>query len=377
VILFELLTGKNPYYEEPGIRVSDLRQGISLGLETLLDRMLKENISQRPWNGKRLKDELEVFLHPVEAFETKMTHTSISILEAGPHTQKNPMDEISENRNSIVEFIDNLETPLEEKNEFTDQNHDKVSLRSYILEIENLINKGQIDQAIGHCKHILQIFPKHIDSYRLLGKALLEKQKYGDASDIFQRVLSSVTDDFISHIAMSVICEYENKLDAAIWHLERAFEVQPTNKSVQDELLRLYSNRDGIAPPKIRLTSGALARMYIRGELYNQAIAEIYTALSEDPNRVDLEVILAQSNFLQGRYNETVEICSKIITKLPYCYEVNRILSIIIKDSSNSENYKVYRQRIIEMDPYNNYLTDNTFSSTDVPDGAVMIAYLR
>jgi hypothetical protein len=251
-----------------------------------------------------------------------------------------------------------------------------ISLREYIRKIENLIDNGQIDQAIGHCKHILQMYPKHIDSYRMLGKALLEKQKYGDASDIFQRVLSSVPDDFISHIGMSIIREDENNLDAAIWHMERAFEVQPSNKAVQDELRRLYTNRDGIAPPKIRLTRGALVRMYTRGELYNQAIAEIWAALSEDPNRVDLEVVLARIYFLLGQKVEATETCSKLISKLPYCYEANKILTEILPGTTREEDQKIFRQRVIDMDPYFQYINEKTLATADVPDSHIMLDLL-
>ncbi len=251
-----------------------------------------------------------------------------------------------------------------------------ISLREYIRKIENLIENGQIDQAIGHCKHILQIYPKHIDSYRLLGKALLEKQKYGDASDIFQRVLSSVPDDFISHIGMSIIREDENNLDAAIWHMERAFEVQPSNKAVQDELRRLYTSRDGVAPPKIRLTRGALVRMYTRGELYNQAIAEIWAALSEDPNRVDLEVVLARIYFLLGQKVEATETCSKLISKLPYCYEANKILTEILPGTTREEDEKIFRQRVIDMDPYFQFVNEKTLATADVSDSNIMIDFL-
>ncbi|PKO07522.1 MAG: hypothetical protein CVU41_02180 [Chloroflexi bacterium HGW-Chloroflexi-3] len=251
-----------------------------------------------------------------------------------------------------------------------------ISLREYIRKIENLIDNGQIDQAIGHCKHILQMYPKHIDSYRLLGKALLEKQKYGDASDIFQRVLSSVPDDFISHIGMSIIREDENNLDAAIWHMERAFEIQPSNKAVQDELRRLYTNRDGIAPPKIRLTRGALVRMYIRGELYNQAIAEIWAALSEDPNRVDLEVVLARIYFLLGQKVEATETCSKLISKLPYCYEANKILTEILPGTAREEDEKIFRQRVIDMDPYFQFINEKSLATADVTDSHIMMDLL-
>ncbi len=250
-----------------------------------------------------------------------------------------------------------------------------ISLREYVRKIENLIDNGQIDQAIGHCKHILHIYPKHIDSYRLLGKALLEKQKYGDASDIFQRVISSVPDDFISHIGMSIIREDENNLDAAIWHMERAFEVQPSNKAVQDELRRLYTSRDGVAPPKIRLTRGALVRMYTRGELYNQAIAEIWSALSEDPNRVDLEVILARIYFLLGQKVEATDTCSKLISKLPYCYEANKILTEILPGTTREEDEKIFRQRVVDMDPYFQFVNEKTLATADVPDSKIMVEY--
>jgi len=375
VILFELLTRKNPYYEEPGTRVCDIRSSISMEISTLIENMLTEDPSQRPWNGARLQEAIKVLINHVDVNQPKV-HSIATILNGGPHNEKFPIIKMAEDYYNSDETIDNLETTLDEKINLSNKK-EKLPLRSYIDEIKNLIDDGQIDLAIAHCKHILQIYPKHIDSYRLLGKALIEKQKFADALNIFQRVLSAVPDDFVSHIRVSIIREDENNLKAAIWHMERAFEIQPSNEAIQDELRRLYIKRDGVAPPKIKLSNGALVRMYMRGELYNQAIAEILAALTEEPSRVDLEVILAQLYFLQGKHIETIEICSKIITKLPFCYEVNRILSIIIKDSSNSENYKVYRQRINEMDPYNNYLTDNTLSSTDVPDGAVMIDYLR
>ncbi len=253
----------------------------------------------------------------------------------------------------------------------------KISLREYIHKIENLIDRGETDQAIFHSKSILKYYPKHIDTYRLLGKALLEKKKFGDAADIFQRVLSSVTDDFISHIGMSIIREDENNLDAAIWHMERAFETQPSNKAVQEELIKLYSMRDGVAPPKIRLTRGALVRMYVKGDLHTQAIAEIQAALVEDPNRVDLEVILAQLYNLMGQNVEAMEICSRLISKLPYCYEANIILTEILPGTGRSEDEKIFRQRVIELDPYFEFVDETYNSSNEVPDDKIMLEYLE
>ena len=63
----------------------------------------------------------------------------------------------------------------------------------------------------------------------------------------------SAPDDFVSHVGLSIIADDQNKLDDAIWHMERAFEVQPSNAAIQGELQRLFGRRDGVQPPKIWL----------------------------------------------------------------------------------------------------------------------------
>lgn len=47
----------------------------------------------------------------------------------------------------------------------------KVPLRTYLREIEEAIDDGQFDEAVAHCRHILETYPKHIATYRLMGKA--------------------------------------------------------------------------------------------------------------------------------------------------------------------------------------------------------------
>ncbi|MGB9641226.1 MAG: tetratricopeptide repeat protein, partial [Anaerolineales bacterium] len=150
-----------------------------------------------------------------------------------------------------------------------------IALRDYYREIESYLDQGLYDQVISHCRYILNLYPKDIDAYLLLGKSYLEKKQYSDAIDIFQRVLSSRPDDFVAHIGMSIIREDEGNINEAIWHMERAYEIQPSNKAVQGELKRLIGKRDGIEPVKINLNRSALARMYLKGNLQSQAIAEI------------------------------------------------------------------------------------------------------
>ena len=249
----------------------------------------------------------------------------------------------------------------------------KVPLRLYNREIENLIENGQVEEAVAHCIYILHSYPKHIVTYRLLGKALLESQKYEEASDIFQRVLVALPDDFVSQVGMSIIRENEGDFDNAIWHMERAFEVQPSNNVVQDELRRLYERRDGVKLSRIRLTRGALARMYAKGDLYQQAIAELRAILANEPNRPDLQVLLARMCFQVGQRIETTELCSELLGKYPYCFEANRLLAQILPNTSRSDDTKIYLQRLSALDPYIAFQNLNMGNSKDVSENSVML----
>ncbi len=253
----------------------------------------------------------------------------------------------------------------------------KVFLRVYNREIESMIEGGQLDEAVAHCQHILKTFPMHVDTYRLLGKAFLEARRYADAADIFQRVLMAVPDDFVSHVGMSIIRDDENKMDDAIWHMERAFEVQPSNSAIQGELRRLYGRRDGVEPSKIRLSRDALANMYSQGELFNQAIAEIRSVLAEDTNRPDLQVMLARAYYRSGQKVEAAEMAAALLKKYPYCMDSLRVLVDVLPGTARAENTQVYRQRLHNLDPYSSFTINSVFASDQVVDSAVNLERLE
>jgi tetratricopeptide (TPR) repeat protein len=252
----------------------------------------------------------------------------------------------------------------------------KVSLRAYNREIETMIDRGQFDEAIAHCRHILQTYPKHLETYRLLGKAYLESKRYGDATDIFSRILATVPNDFVAQVGMSIIRDEENKLDDAIWHMERAFETQPSNPAIQAELQRLYARRDGVKPPRIRMTRGALANMYVQGELYPQAISEIKSVLKDDPERADMQALLARALYKSGSKNDAADVATSLLRRYPYSLDANRVL-VEILGSEHPETAQMYRQRVFELDPYAAQVTGSIFLAGAVSDAAVNVERLE
>ena len=248
-----------------------------------------------------------------------------------------------------------------------------INIRAYLREIDDLIERDDLDEAIAHCRHILQIYPKHLDTYRLLGKAYLEAKRFGDAADIFQRVLSAVPDDFVSHIGMAIVREDEGNLDAAIWHMERAFETNPANPAIRQELSRLIGRRDGLEPHKIRLTRGALARQYAQGELYPQAIAELRSALMEDPDRPDLEVLLGKMYWRSAQKEEARVICEQVLEKLPYCYEACQMMAAYYQEQDQPDKATEFHRKLAALDPYTAFLETPTSDPKTVDANAVRI----
>jgi len=248
-----------------------------------------------------------------------------------------------------------------------------ISLRAYNREINQLIENGRSEETIEHCHHILHFYPWHVDTYRLLGTAYLETLHYDEAEDIFLRVLSAIPDDMVAHIGISVIREHKGKIDDAIWHMERAFELQPANRILQDELRRLYGKRDGLEPPRVFLTRGALARMYFKGNLYPQAIAELEAYLPEEKDRYDLQVLLACIYDQAGRQDAAIQLSKYILSKLPNCLEANLILAINALKSGVSSYQNPYLNVIQKLDPYYAFLTPDMLSVNKVSDIAITL----
>ncbi|MCP4362048.1 MAG: tetratricopeptide repeat protein, partial [Chloroflexi bacterium] len=224
-----------------------------------------------------------------------------------------------------------------------------ITLHEYIEKIDQFIADNQLDEAVAHSRNILQKFPRHIDTYRLLAKVLLEQEQYEDAADLFQRVLSTDPNDFIAHVGMSIVLNADGEYEQALWHLERAFEIQPYNAAIQEELRQQYAQLSDNPVDRIPLTSGALARLYIKGEMYQQAVKELRHTLDEVEDRIDLEVLLAEALWLNEQRIDAEEVCLNVLERLPNCIMTNAILSEIWLQTGRIGESQKYLLRLQEL----------------------------
>lgn len=229
---------------------------------------------------------------------------------------------------------------------------EEISLQEYRKQIEDMVDQGRYSEAVAHGKWILQQFPRYVEAYRLLGKAMLEARQNEHATDMFLRVLSADPEDMLSWVAMSEIADRGGDMDAAVWYLERAFELATDNDLIGEELRSLYGRRDGTEPERVELTPGALARLYLRGDLLSRATAELRALVAAHPERVDFSIALAEALWRDDQRLEASQVCQQVLERLPYCLKANLLLGEIWVNSGREEG-NIYLRRAEALDPEN------------------------
>ncbi len=249
---------------------------------------------------------------------------------------------------------------------------DQVQLSAYTETVQNLIESKRYDEAIAVCHHILSCYPKNITTYRQMAKAHLEKGNLQDAAELFRRVLSADPEDDCAYTGLAVIFEQQALIDEAVWHLERAFELRPGSLEIRNELLRLYGERDGRPPGRLKLTPGALGRLYVREGLFNHAIQEFRTVLAETPRRLDARLALAESLWRAGQVREASEISQELLQALPYCLKANLILGMISQESEENDG-ETYLNTAQALDPTNRVAQELLGEASPLPTVQVFV----
>lgn len=250
---------------------------------------------------------------------------------------------------------------------------DTISLRAYLARLEEHLRANSADEVIHHCRHILQYFPKHADTYRMLGRALLHHSRWDEAAAVLGRVLSVYPDDYTAHLGLAEIYGERQRGDEAIWHLERAFEHEPNNEELIAGLRDLYKRFKGAELGKIQLTAGAIARQYGRNGLYEQAADTLRHALETHKDRVDLRLLLAQMLWGAEQQVEAAEVALDVLALLPDCMDANRILTRLWLLEERPSDAQRYINHIEAVDPY---AALELATGTQAPDSAFTLPEL-
>ncbi|MCU0480605.1 MAG: tetratricopeptide repeat protein, partial [Anaerolineae bacterium] len=202
-----------------------------------------------------------------------------------------------------------------------------LNLKQYLAKIDTLLEDEYYDEAIFHSRHVLSLLPKNLATYRRLGRAEVGANRWQEANTTLRRILSFAPDDKIAHLGMSKVYQRAKKGDEALWHLERAYEQEPNNQAIIDELRDLYQAYKNISNVRLQLTAGAVGRQYAKNQLYPQAVQVLKNALKQTPQRVDLRLMLARVYREAGDVVAAAETALDVLDVLPDCLDANYIMT--------------------------------------------------
>lgn len=228
----------------------------------------------------------------------------------------------------------------------------EINLKDYQIKLDALFKRDQYDEVILHSRHILLTYPKNVNVYRYLGRALVALGRNDEAAPVFRRVLSVFPADYHANLGLSRVYRAQRNFDAAIWHLERAFEQDSNNKTLLDDLRDLYTQQRGSAPERVQLTARAVAEQQIRSGLFHRAIDTLRAALSQSPERIDLELLLAQTYWQLGQRIDAGETALNVLKRLPDSLEANRIMTELWLAERRPSDAQRYLSRIEAVGPY-------------------------
>lgn len=256
-------------------------------------------------------------------------------------------------------------------------------LAEYRHRITEQIERGHIEEAIAHCRHILAHYPRYLSAYKLLAHACLEKGDFSYANHFFQCVLSADLEDTDAWINLALLTEDLGETQQAIWFLERAFELDPGSTRVRDMLRQLYVQRDGAERTRIKLTPTALARMYAKSGFYQRAIRELEKMLHESANVPRLQVATLEVSLAQALWNSrdrvplADQVCQSLLAKVPYSLQGNLILGDIRASAGRHQESESHLQVARMLDPEGELAHELFGHRSPLPMQEVKIPYLE
>lgn len=232
------------------------------------------------------------------------------------------------------------------------ENVAEIAVSTLVQQIENHVRASRTSEALALCTHILYYFPKHLETYSLMAQALKDQGNLTAALDVYRRVLSADPENLGAYTGLARIFDIRRQAQEALWHTERAFELAPAQPEIRQELLRLYGQSEAVPRERLKLTRGALARLYAQEGLYDRAIHEFRAIGSTTASRYDIRVALAEALWRAGSTRDAADEAQSLLQVLPYCLKANLILGTAWQESAIPESQE-YLERASSVDPSN------------------------
>jgi len=224
----------------------------------------------------------------------------------------------------------------------------EMTLGEAVRPIEEALAAGHHDQARARCLALLEQMPRALRAQRLLGEISLAQGLIAESNQLFRRVLRANPEDALALIGLALIHERRNEQSAALACYQWVCELRPGNSQVLLEYNRLaYLLRR----PAFQLSRAGLARLYMRGGLWNRALWEWRAVLKRSPDRLDAQVGLIEVLWWQKQWPAAEASCREILQGAEQCLKALLILGAILALDGRAVEAWQFLRPAVALDP--------------------------
>ncbi|MFO1514343.1 MAG: tetratricopeptide repeat protein [Verrucomicrobiota bacterium] len=212
-----------------------------------------------------------------------------------------------------------------------------------------LLEHGDKTNAVEHWQKVVQLLPHRIQTYDLLGSALLEQARLNEAEVCYRPALTLDPDLVICCHRLGQVCLAQNRGEEALSELLRGVptaQVGRTHNHLGLALLQLGKATEAEAafrsaflaepdfvPARLNLGSALLAQGKIE-----EAIAGYQELIRTDPGNVPAHLALAKALGKQGRMIEATQHNQEAVRQQPEDFDARYALgSILIRQQRFAE----------------------------------------
>ncbi len=225
---------------------------------------------------------------------------------------------------------------------------DDTTLRDEVRAAEHEIASGRPEDALARAQQLQARYPRALIAQRVLGEVYLALRKPREALGALERALAGDPEDARACCARALIHQIHGDAIAALAWYRRACEIRP-----EDAMLRA-AYRELATPlgqPAYRPTSVGLARLFLRGDLFTHAIREWENILSQEPDRLDAQVGLAETLWRAGDNERAGAVARHIVANTGTSVKALLIVAALEHAAGHDDETQRLLQRALELDP--------------------------
>jgi protein O-mannosyl-transferase len=226
-----------------------------------------------------------------------------------------------------------------------------------------LLEKGKVDEAIGHFQQALQIKPDFANACNNLGLALFEKGKIEEAMAQYLRALQIKPDDADAHNNLGLALFQEGRTDEAMAHYRQALQIKPDHAEAHYNLgLALFqkgSIEEAIgqfkkaleAKPDYADAHNNLGLALFQEGKTDEATAQYRQALQIKPDHLEAHYNLGLALFQKGSMDEAIGQLQKALQIKPDYAEAHVNLGLALFQEGKMDAAMAHYERALQIKP--------------------------